>query len=239
MLVFSRRLPKLRRQLEADLEQPEPTHERGLALAVRLLDRGLFRIGSERYAEENESYGLVTIPRQQVRLDGGGGLRFEYVAKGSQERVQRVEDPVARRAAEPLVRRRTGPDQFLAWRDGRRWLPLGSEDVNGYIHRRVGEEHSAKDFRTWNGTVAAAVELAAGDIPASKRGRERMIREATEATAELLGNTPAVSRDSYVDPRVFDCYRGGHRIRLPRTTDPEKARQTIEKRVRELIGGGA
>lgn len=237
VLEFSRRLPKLRRQLETDLTEPEPTRERGLALAVRLLDRGFFRIGSERYAEDNETYGLATIPRSQVRPEGRSGLRFEYVAKGSQERVQLVEDPVARKAAEPLIRRRSGPEQFLAWRDGRRWMPLASEDVNGYIHQWAGEEHSAKDFRTWNGTVAAAVRLAAGDLPGSRRGRERVIREAIEVTAELLGNTPAVSRDSYIDPRVFDCYRSGHRIKLPRTDDPEKARQTIEKRVRGLIGG--
>lgn len=237
VLEFSRRLPKLRKRLEADLDDPQPTHDRGLALAVRLLDRGFFRIGSERYAEENDTYGLATIPRSQVRLEGRDGLRFEYLAKGSQERVQLVEDPVARRAAEPLIRRRSGPEQFLAWRNGRRWLPLGSDDVNGYIHRWAGEDHSAKDFRTWNGTVAAAARLATGDIPGSKRGRERAIREAIVVTAEMLGNTPTVSRDSYIDPRVFDCFRSGHRIDLPRTGDPEKARETVERRVRELIGG--
>lgn len=238
ILEFSRKLPELRKQAESDLEASKPTRDRGLALAVRLLDRGFFRIGSERYAEENDTYGLATIPRSQVRLEGRDGLRFEYMAKGSQERIELVEDPVARRAAEPLIRRRTGPDQFLAWRDRREWLPLGSDDVNGYIHRWAGEEHSAKDFRTWSGTVATATSLAAGEIPDSKRARERVIRVAIEATAELLGNTPAVSRDSYIDPRVLDRYRGGHRIRLPRNGDTEEARKVIEKRVRALIEDG-
>jgi DNA topoisomerase-1 len=240
VLEFSRRLPRLRKKVAEDLDPDEITRESALACAVRLMDLGFFRIGSEQYAEENSTYGVATILKSHVRLIRGGGVRFEYSAKGSQERIQDVFDPDVRKVSEVLLRRRSGPDDFLAWKDGRRWVDIRSAEINDYIREHSGGEFSAKDFRTWNGTVLAAVELGLGDIPSSKRGRERRIREAVEAVSESLGNTPAVCRASYIDPRVLDEFRDGNRIRVPDAWEvgsSPRERTLIERRVRELIEG--
>ena len=110
-----------------------------------------------------------------------------------------------------MRRRRSGPDDLLAFRDRDGWHDVRSDDVNEYIQEKIGEEFSAKDFRTWHGTVLAAVELAAVGQPGSKSGAERAIREAVKRVAEQLGNTPAVCRRSYIDPKVLDRFRGrGH-----------------------------
>lgn len=238
MLGFSRSLPKLRRRVAADLDEAEPGRQRALALAVRLLDVGFFRIGGEQYAEENGTYGIATILKRHVTLTGERGLTFEYPGKASLERVQTVDDAKARRAAEPLLRRRTGPAEFLAFHEGRSWAGVGSDEINGYIQAVTGPDHSAKDFRTWNGTVLAAVELAASPPPDSARGRDREIAAAIERVADRLGNTPAVCRSSYVDPRVVECYRQGTTIELPSrppTGTAGPARMRLEKQVREVI----
>lgn len=240
MLDFSRRLPKLRKAVAADLEGEDLSKERVLACAVRLMDLGFFRIGSEQYAEENSTYGVATILRSHVTLVGDDGVRFEYSAKGSQERMQDVHDPDVRQVSEALKRRRSGPDDFLAYKKDRRWVDVKSTEINEYIQGHAGETSSAKDFRTWNGTVLAAVELAAGPVPESKRGRERRIREAVDVVSEHLGNTPAVCRSSYIDPRVLDRFRNGHRIEVPdgwQVGSSPRTRATIERRVRELIEG--
>ena len=238
MLDFSRQLPKLRKTVAEDLGGDEISKNRVLACAVRLMDLGFFRIGSEQYAEENSTYGVATILRSHVSLVGDDVVRFEYSAKGSQERIQDVEDPDVRMVAEALLRRRSGPDDFLAFKEGRSWVDIKSGDINQYIQDLAGMSSSAKDFRTWNGTVLAAVELGLGDLPDSKRGRERRIREAVEAVSEHLGNTPAVCRASYIDPRVLDSFRNGHRIDVPKGWEvgsSPRTRATIERRVRELI----
>jgi len=240
MIEFSRKLPALRKAVSTDLDSEDLTRESALACAVKLMDLGFFRIGSEQYAEENETYGVATILKSHVSLEGTEGVRFEYSAKGSQERVQVVEDPEVRKISERLLRRRSGPDDFLAYKEGRNWVDVKSSDVNRYIQEHTDERFSAKDFRTWNGTVLAAVELGATDLPDSKRGRERRIREAIESVSELLGNTPAVCRSSYVDPRVLDRYRNGHRIEVPSSWEvgsSPRLRTRIEKRVRDLIAG--
>lgn len=238
MLDFSRALPGLRRRVRTDLQSPSPTRERALALAVRLLDIGFFRIGGEQYAEENGTYGIATILKEHVRLIGRNGLIFEYPGKASLERSQEIDDPEARSAAEPLLRRRTGPPEFLAFRERRAWSGVSSEEINNYIQREAGPDHSAKDFRTWNGTVLAAIELAGSEPPPSARGRDRKIGNAIKAVSERLGNTPAVCRSSYVDPRVLESYREGSTIALPGGAGPDAAgrtRTTLERRVRELI----
>jgi DNA topoisomerase-1 len=237
MLEFSRKLPVLRKAVDQDLSG-EPARECILACAVRLMDLGFFRIGSEQYAEENGTYGVATILKSHVTLVEGDGVRFEYSAKGSQDRIQDVHDPGVRRISERLLRRRSGPDDFLAYKEGRTWVDVKSDEVNEYIRENAVGEFSAKDFRTWNGTVLAAVELGSQEIPDSKRGRERRIREAIEAVAEQLGNTPAVCRSSYIDPRVLDRYRNGRAIKVPKNWEAgssPRLRAQIEKRVRDLI----
>jgi DNA topoisomerase IB len=231
---FARALPALRSAVKRDLEREGMPRERALACAVRLLDRGFFRIGGEEYAEENESYGVATVRREHVSVSGGEAI-FDFPAKSGQRRVQSIRDPAALRAIEAMRRRRGGPEDLLAFKDGGHWRDVRSTDVNDYIQRHAGEEFSAKDFRTWNGTVLAAVALS-GDPPPGRPARERAIREAVAEVAELLGNTPAVCRASYIDPRLLDRFRDGHA--LPAVRDGEmsdRRRGKIEREVLELI----
>jgi DNA topoisomerase I len=182
---------------------------RARATAFRLLDLGFFRIGGEAYAEQNGSYGLATIERQHVSFDGDL-IVFDYIAKSGKERYVAVGDPAVRAAVLSLLRRRGGGSELLAYRDGRRWVDVTSADINEYVKTVVGGEVSAKDFRTWHGTVLAAVALAVSthvaDTPTARR---RAITRAMQEVSTYLGNTPAVARASYVDPRVIDLFEDG------------------------------
>ncbi|WP_037410143.1 DNA topoisomerase IB [Candidatus Solirubrobacter pratensis] len=211
MTRFARVLPALRERVETDLAATdEVTRERVLAAAVRLLDRGFFRIGTEEYAVTNESYGLATIRKEHVTLDADGTMVFDYPAKSGRRRIQAVVDPQVAGIIAKLKRRRGGGPELLAYRAGRRWHDLRSPDVNAYLKEATGDDFSAKDFRTWTATVLAAVALAvSGPAAKAKTSRERAIARAVKETAHYLGNTPAVCRASYIDPRVFDAYRGG------------------------------
>ncbi len=209
MVRFARALPELRDVAERHLRRRGCVRERVLACAVRLLDRGFFRIGTEDYAEQNKTYGLATIERRHVRLDPGGVIRFDYRSKGGKRQVRSVVDRDVYRVVAELMRRRSG-DRLLAYKDGRSWVELMSDDINDYIKDVTRDGFSAKDFRTWNGTVLAAVALAvSSEAHASKRARTRAISRAVEEVAHYLGNTPAVCRASYIDPRVFDRFRDG------------------------------
>ena len=211
--------------------------ERALACAVRLLDLGFFRVGGEVYAEENESFGLATVRREHVSIEEGEVV-FDFPAKGGQRRVQSIRDPAVRGAIQAMRRRRSGPDDLLAWRDGREWRDVRSDDVNAYIQEQIGERFSAKDFRTWHGTVLAAVELAGEEEPASDAAAKRAISGAIERVADALGNTPAVCRRSYVDPRVIERFREGETI-SPRASVggrmTARARAKLEREVRRLV----
>jgi DNA topoisomerase I len=212
MVLFARALPGLRETVDAALARDDLGRERVLACAVRLLDRGFFRIGTEDYAVRNESYGLATMHKRHVRVRGDV-LLFDYPSKSGKRRVQAVVDPVVADVVGRLKARCGGGDGLLAYKDGSRWVDLRSSDINEYLKEATGEDISAKDFRTWGATVLAAVALAvAGEAPASKTGRKRAISRAIKEVAHYLGNTPAVARASYIDPRVFDHYRDGRTI---------------------------
>jgi DNA topoisomerase IB len=160
MVDFARSLPMLREQVVRDLRRRKISRERVLACAVRLLDRGFFRIGSEGYAEENETYGLATMRKRHVTVTGDKVV-FDYEAKGGKRRVQVVGDRSIAGLVKTLRGRRGGGHDLLAYRNGEEWRDVRSDEINDYIKVVVGEEHSAKDFRTWNATVLAAVVLAA------------------------------------------------------------------------------
>ena len=235
---FAAELPRLRRAVKRDLSREGMPRERALACAVRLLDLGFFRIGGEQYAESNESFGVATLLREHVTIDGDEVV-FDFPAKSGQRRVQSIRDGQVRRAIEAMRRRRSGPEDLLVFREDGAWHDVRSDDVNSYIQEGIGEGFSAKDFRTWHGTVLAAVELSRLGPSSSKGAAERAIREAIGRVAERLGNTPAVCRRSYVDPRVLDCYRDGSTIRLPRPSPgrmSQRQRREVEKRVLELVG---
>ena len=211
MLDFARALPGLRAHVAADLDATKVlTRDRVLACAVRLLDRGFFRIGSEDYALRNESYGLATIRKEHVTLAGPDQVVFDYVAKSGKHRVQGVVDPDVAEIVAKLKRRRGGDDELLAYRERGQWRDVKSTDINLYIKRATGADYSAKDFRTWNATVLAAVGLAvSGPAAATKTGRKRAVNRTVKEVAHYLGNTPAVCRASYIDPRVFDAFQAG------------------------------
>ena len=211
MIEFARALPAMRARVAEDLQSEGMTRERVLACAVRLLDRGFFRVGGEDYAAENESYGLATIHKRHVRLLKGGVLLFDYPAKSGQRRIQSIVDPEVYDIVAELKRRRGGSPELLAYREGRRWRDLKSADINAYVKEVTGGDFSAKDFRTWNATVLAAMALAvSGEVAQrSHAARKRAITRAVKEVAGYLGNTPAVARASYIDPRIFDRFEGG------------------------------
>ena len=210
MTTFARALPDLRATVAEHLALPELSRERVLACAVRLLDLGFFRIGTEGYAEQNNTYGLATMKKRHVRLRDGE-IAFDYVAKHGVRQLRTLVDPDCYEVLRQLKARRGGRDELLAHKAPRRgWADVRSADVNAYIKEATGEEFSAKDFRTWNATVLMAVALAVStEAAASERARTRAVARAYKEVAEYLGNTPAVCRASYVDPRVVDRYRHG------------------------------
>jgi DNA topoisomerase-1 len=210
MVRFAAALPALRARVEADLGGGTAlTRACVLACAVRLLERGFFRIGSEEYAAQNESYGLATMHKRHVRVEPDGGLVFDYPAKSGVVQQFGITDAMSAPVVARLKRRRGGKPELLAYKEGRRWRDVRSEDINAYLKEATGGDFSAKDFRTWNATLLAAVALAvAGEVAATPTGRKRAINRAVKEVAGYLGNTPAVCRASYIDPRVFDYQSG-------------------------------
>jgi DNA topoisomerase IB len=235
---FADALPRLRRRVAKDLKRQGMPRERTLALAVRLLDRGFFRIGSEDYAEENDTYGIATMRKRHVTVDGDTVV-FDYEAKGGKRRVQTIGDPEVANLVSTLKRRRGGGHDLLVYKQGGRWVDVKSADINQYVKEATGDDFSAKDFRTWSATVIAAIALAvAGDDGSgSKTARKRAKTRAIKDVARFLGNTPAVCRTSYIDPRVFDRFDGGLTIGgvLPELMDDETGWPDIQRTVEEAV----
>jgi DNA topoisomerase I len=245
MVDFARSLPQLRKRVTQDMRRRKLSRERILACSVRLLDRGFFRIGSEGYAEENETYGLATMRRKHVTI-AGDTATFDYTAKGGQRRIQVITDRQVARLLAQLKEREGGGYELLAFRRNGDWRDVRSDDINEYVKDATGGDHSAKDFRTWNATLLAAVALAVAadeNPPGTQAARERIKRRAVKDVARFLGNTPAVCRSSYIDPRVFDRFDGELTVggvidRLP--DDPSEwpdVQATIERGVLDLLEG--
>jgi DNA topoisomerase IB len=203
-------LPEVRERLAADLGQRGLTRERVLACAVRLLDLGFFRVGGEEYAQSNGTFGLATIRREHVTVRGDTVV-FEYLAKGSAERVQSIVDPGVREVVRALLRRRDPSPELLAWWSpaDRCWYDVRSDEVNEYVRQLTGGQYTAKDFRTWHATVLMSVALAVSASARSATARARAVSRGYREVAYYLGNTPAVARSAYVDPRVVDLYHDG------------------------------
>ena len=204
---FARALPKLRRQVEADLNRRGPCREKVLATAVRLLEITLIRIGNAQYAKQNRSYGLTTLNKRHLEVDGAA-LTFAFKGKSGVEHEVRIRD---RRLATVVRNLRELPGQQLfKYRNSEGEVcTVTSDDVNAYIREAMGEQFSAKDFRTWAGTVSAARALRDMEPPTSQTDAKRKITVCVKAVAGLLGNTPTVCRSSYVHPRVFELFESG------------------------------
>jgi len=224
---FARIQPALRSSISRDLRADrELSHLRVLALALRLLDIGLFRIGSDRYARDNAHYGLTTLHLDQVRIRAGAAT-FDYVGKAGRRQHLTVTDPESLAALSALKRRRSGPEELLAYRGPHGWTRIHREDVNNFLRAEAAGPFSAKEYRTWNATVIAAVQLAQ-----LRPGPSRAPTVASHAVAQALGNTPAVARRSYIDPRILRLYAAGHAIELDHLPDGAwQRRAELEARV--------
>lgn len=251
VLDFAAALPEIRSVVERDLSLDGLCRERVLAATVRLLDVGLFRVGGEAYAEEHETFGVTSLRKEHVRLRNGA-MVFCYPAKGSIERTVEIRDAKARKVVEALRRRRAGDGHLFAYKEGRRWVEVRAEDTNAYIKDAAGgDEFSAKDFRTWSATVLAATALAESGTPESERDARHAVVSAVAEAADYLGNTPAVARSAYIDPRIIDRFENGKTIaawlpRLPKVEQVSEAstrngglRRTVEEAVIDLINDAA
>lgn len=226
-LALAESLPTARRGVTIDLRREGLPRERVLAAAFRMLDTGHLRVGSERYALEHGSVGLSTLLGAHVRVEGGELVRLEFPGKSGKEWASDVRD--ADLAAVVTALKRRGPRaKLLAWRDEAGAHPLTPADINDDIRERTGGDFTAKDFRTLHGTVVAAIALARTGPRSSESAQDRAIAAAVREVAELLGNTPAVARASYIDPRLLDLYRAGS------TIDPARV-PSVESELRMLL----
>ena len=214
ILDFASRLPAARERMRADLVGEGLTRRRVLACAVRLLDLGFFRIGGEQYATENHSYGLATLRKEHVTITREGEIEFEYVGKSGKLWQRTLAEPEVCDVVGALKRRRGGGPELLAFREAGRWVDVKSGDINAYLREATGGDDTAKDFRTWSATVLAAVGLAVSTHAESPTARKKAVTRVIQEVADKLGNTPAVCRASYIDPRIIDLYADGHVVDL-------------------------
>ena len=215
MLRFASALPALRTATLQDLKRRCLDRDRVVAGAVRLIDLGLFRIGGEKYAELDHHYGATTLEKRHVRVMRGG-LMFDYIAKEGKHRAVTITDDAVLPTVRALARSGNGLDALFCWEHGGAWHSLRSHDVSSYIAARAGAHFTAKEFRTWNATVLMALVLAnAGAAPAA-RTRARVISAGVREVAGWLGDTPSVTRASYIDPRLISRYESdGQRPAIP------------------------
>ena len=229
MLALASALPSARARVTRSLRSDELGRERVLATAFRLLDEAAPRIGSERYFAENGNRGLTTLQRRDASVDGAT-VTLSFPGKGGKRQDIEVEDADLAAVIAELV---GGPPRspLLAYRRGRRRIPLKPKDVNDYVRELTGGAFSAKDFRTLRGTIAAAESLARTGVSATERDRRKAEQAAVKATSALLGNTPSVARNSYIDPRVWMRYKDGDLLDL--TGSPEAAIGRLLRPVRQ------
>lgn len=226
VLEIAARLPAARRRVRRDLRRDGMPRERVLALAFRLLDLAYLRVGGEGYAAKHGSYGLATLLRSHVTVTDDR-VHLLFPAKSGQVRDAIVEDEEAAAAIRSLKRRADEGAELLAWRDGDRWHDVTSADIGAYVKELLGPDATPKDFRTWHATVLTARGLAdAGPPPASERARKRVVTQVVRDVADELGNTPAVCRGSYIDPRVIDLWAQGQAI-TPTRSQAVAERETL------------
>lgn len=244
MIQFAHCLPDLRRQTRQCLMEPGVGHERVLAVAVRMMDRGLFRIGGEQYAARNSTYGIATILKRHVRLGPQNRITVDFQSKHNKRQRIDIVDPDIYEVLAKLKSRRSGRE-LLAFKSGGRWVDVKTTDINEFIKSATGGDFTSKDFRTWSATVLAAAALARRTDEASQTARKRAVTAAVKEVAASLGNTPAVCRSSYIYPRIIDEYFAGVTIapalaELDRMTMGEwELREAIDAAVLALVEGEA
>ena len=215
MLRFAAALPALRSATVRDLGGRRLDRDRVTAAAVRLLDLGLFRIGGEKYAELDHHYGATTLQKDDVTVMRDG-VAFDYIAKEGKRRTITVADNAVRSVVRALVNSDNTSALLFSFQDGDEWRPLRSHQVSSYIATQAGGHFTAKEFRTWNATVLMALLLANADPAPTARSRKSTVTAAVRGVADWLGDTPAVARSSYIDPRVIDRYTSDGQLAIPR-----------------------
>ena len=231
VLEVARRLPRLRARVEAHLAGRGLRRERVLAAVAKLLDMGMFRIGGDQYAAgKDPTFGVSTLRPDHVQVRRGAVV-LAFPAKGGVEQVREVDDRAVCAVLRELRRRRRGADRLFGYWDGRYWRQVRSDEINDYLRETSGGEMTAKDFRTWHATVVAAARLAVLGPERSAARAKRAVAGVMREVAEMLGNTPAVARASYVDPRVVDLYHDG----LVARVRPGSSRARTERAVLDLL----
>ncbi len=227
MIAFGQALPAIRRRVDADLRKHGLPRERVLAAVVRLLEKTRLRVGNEEYARDNRSYGLTTLRDRHAEV-GSSRIRFRFRSKGGKASDVELSDA---RLARIVARCQDLPGQelFAYLDDDGEVRAIGSSDVNDYLREITGQDFTAKDFRTWSGTVLAAWALKELEGVDSEAQAKRNVVRAVEQVAEWLGNTPAVSRRSYVHPAVIDAYLDGDVVRAARQTADKKLREDLRR----------
>ncbi|MEW2481249.1 DNA topoisomerase IB [Mycobacterium sp. NPDC049093] len=239
VLELSAGLTDWRTDIATDLRRRGLTRDRVLALGLRLLDLGYFRAGGDQYAQENNSFGIATLLREHITLRPDA-VGFDYPAKSGVRRALVVEDPAVVRAVRSLQRARGNDDRLLAYRNSSEWTEVHADDLNVRFKEMVGDEYTVKDLRTWHGTVLAAEAFVDADPPVDDKVIKRVESAVMREVSEALGNTPAVARSAYVDPRVVDAYRDGLTIaagfrRATRTRNSDRRQEILDRSTARLI----
>jgi DNA topoisomerase-1 len=239
VLEMSTALPEMRERIAADLRGRGLERDRVLALALHLLDLGYFRAGGEQYAEENNSFGIATLLCEHVGLQKEA-VEFDYPAKSGVRRTLVIDDPEVVRSVRDLLRRPDRTDRLLVCRSASAWTDIHADDLNARFKELVGSEYSVKDLRTWHGTVLGAAAFVDADPPVNKKVIKRVESAVMKEVSEALGNTPAVARASYVDPRVVQGYEDGITIaagarRAERTKNPHERQAILERSTAQMI----
>ena len=216
VLQFARALPHMRRTVDKDLRRPTLDYRKVMAGIVGIMDRTYIRIGNETYARDNQSYGLTTLRSKHTDVEGNT-ITFDFMGKSGKRHVMRVTDTRLARIVRQLDQL-PGYEVFKYYDESGMRRDVKSSDVNAYIKDVMGEEFSAKDFRTWAGTLIASAELVAAERAESERERKKTITSCVKKVARKLGNTPAVARSSYIDPRIIRTFMDGEDLRKVRTT---------------------
>jgi DNA topoisomerase-1 len=236
MIDFARALPKIRARIDKDLARPGVGRERVLAAVVRLLERSLIRVGNDEYAKSNDSYGLTTLRDRHVAVNGNS-IEFRFRAKSGKFRRVELDSP---RLSKVVRACQDLPGQELfQYRDEDGTIhDVTSSEVNAYLREITGEDFTAKDFRTWAGTVAAALALRAQELPESKAAQKRVLNAAIDQVAEVLGNTRAICRKAYVHPQIFDGFSDGTLAKALARCRPIKGLDEAETAVLNFLCAG-
>jgi len=227
MIAFAKALPGLRARVEKDLARPGLPRKKVLATVVRLLEVALIRVGNEEYRKENKSFGLTTMRDRHAEINGSE-VSFEYRGKAGKIHRVSLRDPKLVKIIRKC-RDLPGYQLFQYLDDDGNRQAINSEDVNEYIHEITGEEFTAKDFRTWAGTVLAAMALREFERVDSEAQAKKNVLRAVEHVAERLGNTPAVCRKCYIHPQIIEAYTEGGLAKTVRARARKELREDLPR----------